>query len=188
MNITLIKHGRTDFNDQGKRQGSTDLSLNNRGDKEVRSMINEFKNKRFDVIFSSPLKRALETAQILFPEQNIVKNDFLREYDFGELEGVRFSEPLENFPDNEVEEYNGKQFLIPSEGETFEHVAHRVERFVQLLLHGFGEEANIAVVTHSTVIEIMRAFCEGKEWSAYLGKDTYFHGYVELELAAGSKL
>lgn len=182
MKIILIKHGKTDFNDQGKRQGSTDLSLNDRGIKEISILKEEFNDTIFDVIFSSPLKRALESAQILFPKQNIVKNDLLREFDFGELEGVRFSEPLEKFPENAVEEYNGKKFLLPNKGETFENVVHRVQRFLQLIVHGFGPDTTIAIVTHATIIEIMQALIQGKQWSACLGENTYMQGYMEIEV------
>jgi broad specificity phosphatase PhoE len=180
MEITLIKHARTDFNEVGKRQGSTDLSLNDRGKKEAAQLREELTDIPFDIVFSSPLKRAVETAQILFPSINIIKNDLLREYDFGELEGVRFSEPSENFPENQVQEYNGKQFLIPNQGESFEHVVFRVERFIQMLRHGFGGQSKIAIVTHSTIIEIFKALAEQKDWSAYLGDSRQFHGFVKV--------
>lgn len=182
MDITLIKHGKTDFNALGKRQGITDLSLNEQGKKELLEVKETLADRDFDVIFSSPLKRAIETAEIIFPTKNVIKNDYLREFDFGELEGVRFTEAVSNYPRNEVVEYNGRQFLMPNEGESFEHMVHRIEQFLQLVRFSFSDDSKIAIVTHATVIEIMQALIGRRAWHAYLGEARNIHGFIDLKI------
>jgi len=181
MKITLIKHGKTDYNSEGKRQGRIDLPLNEVGRKEVLALKRKL-GKDLSIVISSPLKRAVETAQILFPRAKIIKNDLLIEYDFGELEGVKFSEPLRNFPNHQIEEYNGIKFLMPKRGETFEDILKRCQKFIAYLKKNFEKNDEIAVVTHSTNLEILKALAEKKEWFAYLGQAKKLHGFVEIML------
>ena len=181
MKITLIKHGKTDFNLEGRRQGRKDLPLNDPGKEEVFKLKKRI-GKDFKVILSSPLLRALETAKILFPDKKILTNDLLIEYDFGELEGVKFSTPLEEFPNNRIEEYNGVKFLMPNRGESFKDIVERCKKFTKYLKKNFKENDVIAVVTHSTNLEIIKALAEGNPWHKYLAQAKNFHGFVEIEI------
>ena len=181
MKITLIKHGKTDFNLEGRRQGRRDLSLNDVGKKEVFALKNKIRQD-FNIILSSPLMRTLETAKILFPGKKVLPNDLLIEYDFGELEGVKFSTPLEKFPNNKVEEYNGIKFLMPNRGESFEDLVERCKKFIKYLKENFKKNDVIAVVTHSTNLEIIKALAEGDPWHKYLAQAKNFHGFVEIEI------
>lgn len=181
MKVTIIKHGKTDYNLEGKRQGRIDLPLNNIGRKEAELLKKKIHGK-FDAVISSPLKRTLETAKILFPDRKILTNDLLIEYDFGELEGVKFSTPLKKFPKNRIEEYNGIQFLMPQKGESFEDIVDRCRKFIDYLKENFKGKKEIAVVTHSTNMEILKALIEKKPWHKYLGKAREFHGLVEVKL------
>jgi hypothetical protein len=49
-----------------------------------------------------------------------------------------------------------------------------------MLRNGFGDQSKIAIVTHSTIIEIFKALAEQKDWSAYLGDSRQFHGFVKV--------
>jgi broad specificity phosphatase PhoE len=181
MQLTIIKHGKTDYNIAGKRQGRTDLSLNEEGTKGVQE-LKENVGDDFDFVISSPLKRALETVQILFPNKDITTNDLLIEYDFGELEGVEFSKPLTDFPNNEVEEYNGIKFLMPKSGESFENVTKRCEDFLESLKKDYKDSDKLAIVTHSTNLEILKALIENKPWHTYLGQAKQFHGMIVAKI------
>lgn len=181
MNLLIIKHGKTDLNLEGKRQGRSDLPLNDTGIREV----NELKSKitgDCSLIIASPLKRTLETAQMLFPGREIVTDDLLLEFDFGELEGEPFTKTPEDFPNNKTIIYNEIEFILPNEGETFEEITKRCEQFLDWLKEHHPENAKVAIVTHSTNIEILKALIERKPWYIYLGQAKTFHGFVELEL------
>lgn len=181
MRVILIKHGKTDYNLEERRQGlKTDLPLNEKGKAEAEELKNQLKGADFDFVISSPLIRALETAKIIFPNKEILLDELITEYDFGELEGIKFSEPLENFPKNKKEIYNGITFLMANTGESFPGVVERCSRFIDYLRQKFDEDARIAVVTHSTNFEIIKALAEKRTWSYYLGQARNFHGFEEI--------
>lgn len=182
MKLTLIKHGKTKYNIEGRRQGRTDLSLCEAGKKEIL----EFKDKidnNYDTCISSPLKRAYETAQLLLPNKKIIKSRLLIEYDFGELEGVPFSVPLESFPNNDIEVYNGIEFLIPNKGERFKDILKRCQKFISYVKDNFEKNSDMLIVTHGTNFEILKALSEGKKWHTYLGQAKKLNVFCSLNLS-----
>lgn len=98
--IMLIRHGETEWNILGKFQGSTDIPLSNEGIRQA-FMLKERLKSDFDYIFSSPLKRAYETAKILCDESgkqvSIVEE--IREINFGKWEGLTVKGIAEKYPD-----------------------------------------------------------------------------------------
>lgn len=63
--IYIVRHGQTDWNLEGRYQGRTDIDLNETGIKQAEKIRQELKSVKFDKVFSSPLKRAYKTAQII---------------------------------------------------------------------------------------------------------------------------
>ncbi len=88
--LYIIRHGRTDWNDQHRLQGRTDIPLNEDGRKMAQKAAEEIKDVHFDICFCSPLSRASETAQILLKDRDIpiVFDERLVEMGFGEYEGI----------------------------------------------------------------------------------------------------
>ena len=84
MQAVLIRHGRTPGNDERRYIGRTDESLSARGKEEAEKAVRDFKQKK---VYLSPLKRARETAAILFPNAEQIVLPGLRETDFGSFEG-----------------------------------------------------------------------------------------------------
>jgi len=182
MKVTLVKHGKTKYNVEGRRQGkTTNLSLCEVGKQEIIKLKNEIANE-FDICISSPLKRAYETAQLIYSDKKIIKNHLLSEYDFGELEGIPFSMPVERFPNNRIEVYNGIEFLIPNKGESFNNLVKRCEKFISYLKKNFEKNSNILIITHGTNFEILKALFENKKWHTYLGQVNKFNGFCSLNL------
>ncbi|MGY5216051.1 histidine phosphatase family protein [Clostridium butyricum] len=98
--IMLIRHGETEWNILGKFQGSTDIPLSNEGIRQA-FMLKERLKSDFDYIFSSPLKRAYETAKILCGEsgKHVSIAEEIREINFGEWEGLTVKGIAEKYPD-----------------------------------------------------------------------------------------
>lgn len=86
--IHLIRHAMTKENIDGKYIGHTDVEASEYGLRQVKNMIDEFGGyPEADAVVSSPLKRCLETAKLIYPEKKPLVLDDLIEYDFGEFEG-----------------------------------------------------------------------------------------------------
>ncbi|KHD17078.1 histidine phosphatase family protein [Clostridium butyricum] len=98
--IMLIRHGETEWNILGKFQGSTDIPLSNEGIRQA-FMLKERLKSDFDYIFSSPLKRAYETAKILCDEsgKQVSIAEEIREINFGKWEGLTVKGIAEKYPD-----------------------------------------------------------------------------------------
>ena len=119
MRIWLLRHGATTYNDERRYQGRMDVSLSPRG-------LAALKRADFDprVVYVSPLRRAKQTAAVLFPEAELVDVSDLREMDFGAFEGHNFRE-LEGDPDYRAWVEGGCTGKTPG-GESREVFAGRV--------------------------------------------------------------
>ena len=80
--LTLIRHGVTEWNVSGKFQGHTDIVLSEQGRLQAQGFGKHLKKAKVDSIYSSPLQRALETAQIVFPNQEILQDSRLKRVEF----------------------------------------------------------------------------------------------------------
>ena len=86
--IYFVRHGQTDWNKELKIQGQQDVELNEEGMAEAKKLSEKLSGVRFDVAFSSPLKRALKTAEAVY-DGKIISDGRLAERGFGSLEGKR---------------------------------------------------------------------------------------------------
>lgn len=97
--ILLIRHGETTWNVSGKVQGCTDIPLSDNGYYQA-ELVSKRLTNCFDIMYSSPLKRAKETANIICSNTNIkpITLNEIREINFGEWEGLDFSEINKLYP------------------------------------------------------------------------------------------
>ena len=93
--LSILRHGRTAANEDGIYIGKTDLPLSEAGKEELRELYETHEYPKVQRVYSSPLERAVQSAEILFPDREIVEADDLREMDFGVFEGCRAEELLE---------------------------------------------------------------------------------------------
>ena len=89
MAILMIRHGQTDWNVKHKVQGKADIELNTTGKKQAEEIGKKLKDEKIDIIISSPLKRARQTAEIINNNLKcqIIYEEGISERDFGEFEG-----------------------------------------------------------------------------------------------------
>lgn len=98
--ITLIRHGQTDWNLEGRIQGSTDIPLNETGRTQARAAAAQLSGTRFDHVYASPLSRARETAEIIARELGLpapLITVGMREHEFGAAEGLLWDAYRERF-------------------------------------------------------------------------------------------
>ncbi|HKL79372.1 MAG TPA: histidine phosphatase family protein [Mobilitalea sp.] len=93
MNIYLIRHGETDWNLEGRLQGREDIPLNQNGMQQARYCGQAFKNRGIKKIITSPLIRAIRTAEIIAESigiPQVLVDERLIERDFGPLAGLTY--------------------------------------------------------------------------------------------------
>lgn len=92
----FLRHGQTDWNKEERMQGRTDIPLNETGREQARQAWDIIGKHPIDLIYASPLVRALETAQIVNQNLNVPlhKHDDLQERHYGSNEGLTFTEIL----------------------------------------------------------------------------------------------
>ncbi len=162
MNLYIMRHGETDWNKQGKLQGSVDIPLNAFGIELAEKTRDGFQREgiTFDKVFSSPYVRARKTAEIIIGDADIpIQIDpSIREMGFGACEGISVrelrTEPsyawLAQFFDDPV------HYEPVGEAESYEEVFARVEKFLtEKILPLEGQYENVLVVCHGGVL---RAF------------------------------
>ncbi|MCI8411819.1 MAG: histidine phosphatase family protein [Clostridia bacterium] len=94
MVVLMTRHGQTDWNVERKVQGKADIELNEKGIEQAKITSEKLKDEKIDIIISSPLKRAKQTAEIINEKLNcpIIYEEGISERDFGEFEGKRRDE------------------------------------------------------------------------------------------------
>lgn len=131
--ILLIRHGKTDWNQQLRIQGgSSDIPLNSEGRRQAQNIALRLGQRSIRAIFSSPLKRALETAESIAQIHNIkvVVEKSLREVEAGDLEGVTSAELGKRF--SELLTQDGVSRRIPG-GESLTDLQQRGWGFIRQL-------------------------------------------------------
>lgn len=88
--ITLIRHGETDWNAEGRLQGHRQIPLNRRGRAQAEALAAYLRDTRFDATYSSDLLRALQTAWTIVRHggPSVRTDERLREWDLGMLVGL----------------------------------------------------------------------------------------------------
>lgn len=158
MRLYIVRHGQTDWNLNRKLQGHSDIPLNENGIKMAHETAEKFKNVPIDYVFSSPLKRALETAEIILGNRNLpIKTDNrLREVGFGEFEGMSLTDMGESFQLFSKFFTDPEHYKTPVGGETYDDVQRRVHSFLEELYHNSQyADKNILIASHGAAIGIM---------------------------------
>lgn len=126
IELTMIRHGKTKLNEENRYIGcKTDISLSALGRKEIEEKVaSGYYTVEPEIIFCSPMKRCLETADIVFPGREKIVIDELYEIDFGLFEGKNYSE-LNGTPSYQEWIDSGGKKVFP-EGESIEHYCDRV--------------------------------------------------------------
>lgn len=135
MKIYILRHGETDWNRQRLLQGRSNIGLNENGRKLARETAEGMKEIPFDLVFTSPLDRAKETARIVLNGRDIpmIEDERIMEISFGTYEGKpwRKTEDFEGDP-NIYNFFNHPELYRTVEGgESLEHLAKRTAEFMR---------------------------------------------------------
>jgi alpha-ribazole phosphatase len=126
--LWLVRHGQTNWNLEGRYQGQSDQPLNDTGLAQAHKLAEELDPDTFSAVFSSDLKRARQTAEVLANRLNLpIKLDpRLREIHQGEWEGVLFSELVSRYAEEMERRRSDPLSARPPGGESVAEVSARV--------------------------------------------------------------
>ena len=137
MKITYFVHGTTYDNKAGKCSGWKQVELNELGQEQAQKLGEINSKAKFDIVFTSDLIRAIDTAKIAFPKSTKIQDQRLRECNYGKYDGK----------DKKFVNYE-KHINIPFEdGESLKDVIKRVKEFIEYVKENYSDK-NIAIVSH----------------------------------------
>jgi broad specificity phosphatase PhoE len=144
--IYLIRHGETEWARDGRHTGRTDIPLTETGQSQAEFLRPIFDDVQFEEIISSPLQRSLETAHLAGLKRRVEVNDDLREWDYGDYEGITTQQIREKVP-------NWTVWTHPCpNGETIEQVAARADRVIARCEQIKG---NVALFSHGHFLRVL---------------------------------
>lgn len=183
-NLFLIRHGETDWNRAKRFQGRTDIPLNDEGRAQAIALSPRMVELKIDLVISSSLSRAHETALIAIQDikLSIQKDDRLQETNIGEAEGLTLDEISEKFGVGHIERWRSYEerdldFRYPN-GESKRQMMARVRDAVLDIAQNNSHQ-NIALFAHGMVMRALTfAFHQGVEWDLTQFHNGCIHHFV----------
>ena len=169
-NILLIRHGQSEWNKLNLFTGFKNIELSDQGIEEADKAGQNFKNLniKFDIVFTSELKRAQETAKIilknlnqwdhLYREGKIKADINLNERDYGDLTGLNKKETADKFGEEQVHKWRRGYSDQPPNGESLEDVVRRVKIYFEESINPAIQSAdnnNILIAAHGNSLRAL---------------------------------
>ena len=169
-NILLIRHGQSEWNKLNLFTGFKNIELSDQGIDEANKAGQNFKNLniKFDIVFTSELKRAQETAKIilknldqwnyLYEEGKIITDINLNERDYGDLTGLNKKETADKFGEEQVHKWRRGYSDQPPNGESLEDVVRRVKIYFEESINPAIQSAdnnNILIAAHGNSLRAL---------------------------------
>ena len=169
-NILLIRHGQSEWNKLNLFTGFKNIELSEQGIDEANKAGQNFKNLniKFDIVFTSELKRAQETAKIilknldqwdhLYEEGKIITDIKLNERDYGDLTGLNKKETADKFGEEQVHKWRRGYSDQPPNGESLEDVVRRVKIYFEESINPAIQSAdnnNILIAAHGNSLRAL---------------------------------
>lgn len=154
MKIYSTRHGQTSYNKQEIIMGTTDIDLDETGEKQALILAEKIAGMNcIDIIIASPMKRAQRTARAVAERcgLEIVTDERLREWDYGYYEGK--SRFIEGFAENKTE----FGLRMGKSGESLMQLAHRVYSALDDIIKNYSGK-NVLVVSHGGVCRVIETY------------------------------
>jgi broad specificity phosphatase PhoE len=146
--LTLIRHGDTEWSLTGRHTGWTDIPLVASGRRQAELLGTRLAGRSFSLVLSSPLSRAFETCRLAGLGDAVVVDADLREWNYGDLEGMTSDEIRGAMPGWTI--WSGP---VPG-GETSDEVGQRADRVIARALPAAGD---VAIFAHGHLLRVLAA-------------------------------
>jgi len=163
MKLYVARHGQTQWNAENRVCGSTNLPLTDLGKEQAKLLAEKVKDYNIDVIISSPMMRAMQTAGAVSIATGIpvIMDGRLREHDYGSFEGI----------DRKKDEYWQQKYQFAAkfpEGESVLQLAQRVYNLLDDVKKAYPDK-NVLLVCHGGVSRMIKTYFED------MTNDEFFH-------------
>jgi 2,3-bisphosphoglycerate-dependent phosphoglycerate mutase len=161
--LSTVRHGLTELNRDKRVGGRYDVPLIEEGRWQAREANEAFDGTPFDVVISSPLARALETAEIIagVRREDIVVEEGCTERSFGEMEGLTPAQVRERLPQVRYVRIGHVDYsLNPPGGETFEQLHERARRFLDRTQQLYGGK-KVLLFGHENFLQQLHGVIRG---------------------------
>lgn len=160
VKITYFVHGSTTDNEHDRSSGWSDVRLSDIGKRQSTELKELVKNRKFDIICCSDLKRAVESANAVFPGQKTIQDKRLRECNYGVLNGAREEEVI--YEDHITEPFPN--------GECLKDVEKRIRSFSEELKKNYNNK-HIAIIAHRATQLAFEVITNKKTWKQAINQD-----------------
>ena len=182
MVLYMIRHGETDWNRVRCLQGRADIPLNSEGIRLAKITSEALKDVPFARIYTSPLKRAKQTAEIIKGDRNIpiIEEARIQEISFGIYEGYHCGKDNYDIPDPDFINFfdHPEKYHPPKNAESISELCERTTDFLQELVHTKEYENDIILLsTHGAALRGLLSSITGR------GDDEFWKGGVHKNCA-----
>ena len=164
--ILLIRPGTTEYDQQGRVQGTLDIPLCEDGRQEVEAMVGELRDKPIAAVYSSPSQSAQQTAEALAAMLDLkVKTlDKLENLDHGLWQGMLVSDVKAKQPKVYRQWQEQPETVCPPQGETLSDAKERVQAALAKLMKKHKFEGLLALVVPEPLASVVRRVLKQEEW------------------------
>jgi len=170
MKLLLVRHGETDWNLERRYQSYSDIQLNQAGIQQAQALARRLSKEKIDIIYSSDVSRAVETANYISREQEPVPaircDSRWRELAFGKWEGLNHTEIQAQWQTEVNAWYEDPVNISPPEGETMLQMSDRVRSALNEVQKK-NEDETILIVSHGGTIQILLCILLGMALNRY---------------------
>jgi alpha-ribazole phosphatase/probable phosphoglycerate mutase len=163
VEITYFPHGTTTDNEKKISSGWSDAELSESGIRQSIELKDQIKDRKFDAVFCSDLKRAVDSAKLTFEGIATINQDKrLRECNYGRYNGQ---------PSSIVEPMQEKSITAPfPKGESYEDVKERMADFLEFIKKNYDGKS-VAIVAHKAPQLALDVLLKGRTWEQAFAED-----------------
>lgn len=181
LEFILIRHGETEINRSKLYCGWNDVELNDRGIKEAERLREKLSGEKIDLIYSSDLKRCLQTSEIINSDHSvpIISSYGLREINFGAWQNISYEDIRSLYPE-EYEKWKNDwlSYRIPG-GESMIDFHERVTKTTDEIIEVYKDK-KLLIVTHSGPVKCIL--------SKYIGENITTHWHFQVSLGSLTRI
>ena len=165
--LILLRHGQSQWNLENRFTGWVDVPLSARGEAEARAAGEKLRGRRIDVLYTSILKRAIETARLALETAGIgplptIRDAALNERMYGDLQGLNKAEAAKKFGAEQIHRWRRSYDEPPPNGESLADTAARVVPYWEAhLLPDLRAGKNLLVAAHGNSLRALVMHIEG---------------------------